>query len=59
MSRSANTHADFGRYSVGKKEVGILKKLNEADPEDKKHIVRLEHVFDHRGHMCLVTESLR
>ena len=47
------------RYSVGRKEAGILKKLNEADPEDKRHIVRLEHVFEHRGHLCIVTESLR
>ncbi|ORX34183.1 kinase-like domain-containing protein [Kockovaella imperatae] len=45
-------------YSVGRKEVAILKQLNDADPDDKKHIVRLEHVFDHRGHMCLVTESM-
>ena len=44
---------------AGRKEADILKKLNEADPEDKKHIVRLERTFEHRGHLCIVTESLR
>jgi serine/threonine-protein kinase PRP4 len=44
---------------AGRKEAQILQKLNDADPEDKKHIVRMEHVFEHRGHLCIVTESLR
>jgi hypothetical protein len=39
--------------------VQILKKLNDADLEDKKHIVRMERTFEHRGHLCIVTESLR
>lgn len=43
----------------GRKEAQILQKLNEADPEDKKHILRLERTFEHRGHLCIVTESLR
>ena len=34
-------------------------KIKQADPEDKKHIVRLERTFEHRGHLCLVFESLR
>lgn len=37
----------------------ILNKLKQADPEDKKHIVRLERTFEHRGHLCLVFESMR
>lgn len=41
------------------KEVQILNKLRQADPDDKKHIVRLERTFEHRGHLCLVFESLR
>ncbi|KAK8865750.1 hypothetical protein IAR55_000897 [Kwoniella newhampshirensis] len=45
-------------YVAGRKEAQILKKLNDADPEDKKHIVRLERTFEHRGHLCIVTESL-
>ncbi|KAF9559509.1 kinase-like protein [Agrocybe pediades] len=45
-------------YRAGQKEVQILNKLKQADPEDKKHIVRLERTFEHRGHLCLVFESL-
>ena len=37
----------------------MLNKLNQADPDDKKHVVRLERTFEHRGHLCLVFESLR
>ncbi|KAG8915823.1 U4/U6 small nuclear ribonucleoprotein prp4 [Tulasnella sp. 408] len=45
-------------YKAGLKEVAILEKLKAADPEDKKHLIRLEHTFEHRGHLCLVFESL-
>ncbi|KAF9528269.1 kinase-like domain-containing protein [Crepidotus variabilis] len=45
-------------YRAGQKEVQILNKLKQADPEDKKHIVRLERTFEHRGHLCLVFESM-
>ncbi|KAI0355187.1 kinase-like protein [Trametes cingulata] len=45
-------------YKAGLKEVQILNKLRQADPEDKKHIVRLERTFEHRGHLCLVFENL-
>ncbi|WVQ97093.1 hypothetical protein IAU59_004203 [Kwoniella sp. CBS 9459] len=45
-------------YVAGRKEAQILKKLNDADPEDKKHIVRMENTFEHKGHLCIVTESL-
>lgn len=41
------------------KEAAILNKLAAADPEDKKHIIRLEKTFDHRGHLCMVFESMR
>jgi serine/threonine-protein kinase PRP4 len=47
------------RYRAGLKEVQILTKLRQADPDDKKHIVRLERTFEHRGHLCLVFESMR
>ncbi|KAH8100376.1 kinase-like domain-containing protein [Cristinia sonorae] len=43
---------------AGLKEVQILNKLKQADPEDKKHVVRLERTFEHRGHLCLVFESM-
>ncbi|KAH8808132.1 kinase-like domain-containing protein [Xylogone sp. PMI_703] len=43
---------------AGMKEIEILQKLNEADPEDKKHLIRLERYFEHKGHLCMVFESL-
>ncbi|KAF7323387.1 Serine/threonine protein kinase PRP4 [Mycena chlorophos] len=43
---------------AGMKEAAILNKLQAADPDDKKHLVRLERTFEHRGHLCLVFESL-
>lgn len=47
------------RYRAGLKEVQILNKLRQADPDDKKHLVRLERTFEHRGHLCLVFEALK
>lgn len=52
-------HSLLYRYKAGLKEVQILNKLKQADPEDKKHIVRIERTFEHRGHLCIVFESLR
>ena len=40
------------------KEIDILGTLNAADPEDKKHVVRLERHFEHKGHLCMVFENL-
>ncbi|KAJ3117236.1 U4/U6 small nuclear ribonucleoprotein prp4 [Phlyctochytrium bullatum] len=45
-------------YRAGMKEIGILKKLMAADPEDRKHCVRLLRHFEHKNHLCLVFESL-
>ncbi|KAK7437116.1 U4/U6 small nuclear ribonucleoprotein prp4, variant 2 [Stygiomarasmius scandens] len=45
-------------YKAGLKEVQMLNKLKQADPEDKKHIVRMERSFEHRGHLCIVFESM-
>ncbi|KAI9451287.1 kinase-like domain-containing protein [Russula earlei] len=45
-------------YKAGQKEVQILNRLKQSDPDDKKHVVRLERTFEHRGHLCLVFESL-
>ncbi|KTW28862.1 hypothetical protein T552_01491 [Pneumocystis carinii B80] len=42
----------------GMREIAFLKKLMEADPDDRKHIVRLERHFEHKGHLCLVFEML-
>lgn len=45
-------------YKAGTKEMDMLDILNQADPEDKKHIIRMHRHFDHKGHMCLVFENL-
>lgn len=45
-------------YKAGQKEMDMLQLLNQADPEDKRHIIRLLRNFDHKGHMCLVFENL-
>lgn len=39
-------------------EIAILQKLNEADPENRKHIVNFERYFEHKGHLCLAFENL-
>lgn len=43
---------------AGEREIAILKKLNETDIYDKKHILRLLGNFVYRGHLCLVFEIL-
>ncbi|RAL15534.1 putative serine/threonine protein kinase (Prp4) [Aspergillus homomorphus CBS 101889] len=43
---------------AGMKEIGILEQLREADPEDKKHVIRFERYFEHKGHLCMVFENL-
>ncbi|KAI9328027.1 kinase-like domain-containing protein [Zopfochytrium polystomum] len=45
-------------YRAGLKEIGILKKLQAADPDDRKHVIRLIRHFEHRNHLCMVFESL-
>ncbi|TFK24621.1 kinase-like protein [Coprinopsis marcescibilis] len=45
-------------YKAGLKEAQILQKLRALDQEDKKHLVKLERTFEHRGHLCLVFESM-
>ncbi|KII63462.1 Serine/threonine-protein kinase PRP4 [Thelohanellus kitauei] len=42
----------------GLKELEIMRKLNEADPNDKYHCLRLWANFYHRNHLCLVFEPL-
>ena len=44
-------------YKAGKKEIDILNVLAAADPDDKKHIIRLLASFDHKGHLCMVFEN--
>lgn len=42
----------------GYTEIAILEKLNDADPENKKHIVKFERSFDYKGHLCMAFENL-
>lgn len=44
---------------AGLKEMDILQRLAAHDPEDKKHVVRLEGSFEYKGHLCMVFENLR
>ncbi|KAK3990996.1 putative Serine/threonine-protein kinase prp4 [Cladorrhinum sp. PSN332] len=39
-------------------EIAILQKLNGADPENKKHLVRFERSFEYKGHLCMAFENL-
>ncbi|EEY20180.1 serine/threonine-protein kinase prp4 [Verticillium alfalfae VaMs.102] len=39
-------------------EISILQKLNDADPENRKHIVKFERHFDFNGHLCMAFENL-
>ncbi|KAL5726193.1 non-specific serine/threonine protein kinase [Ranunculus cassubicifolius] len=43
---------------AGLDELVILKKLADADPEDRRHCVRFISSFKYRNHLCLVFESL-
>ncbi|THC98968.1 hypothetical protein EYZ11_001519 [Aspergillus tanneri] len=43
---------------AGMKEISILEQLQEADPDDRKHIIRFVRHFDHKGHLCMVFENL-
>lgn len=43
---------------ASQKEMDFLFKVNEADPQDKRHIVRILGSFDHKGHLCMVFEHM-
>ncbi|XP_014252323.1 serine/threonine-protein kinase PRP4 homolog [Cimex lectularius] len=45
-------------HKTGLKELDVLKRLNDADPEDKFHCLRLFRHFFHKQHLCLVFEPL-
>jgi len=42
----------------GYTEIAILQKLNAADPENKKHLIKFERAFEYKGHLCMVFENL-
>uniref|UniRef100_A0AC35FIB1 Serine/threonine-protein kinase PRP4 homolog n=1 Tax=Panagrolaimus sp. PS1159 TaxID=55785 RepID=A0AC35FIB1_9BILA len=43
---------------TGMRELEVLRKLNEADRQDKYHVLQLFRHFHHHNHLCLVFESL-
>ncbi|CAL4061738.1 unnamed protein product, partial [Meganyctiphanes norvegica] len=45
-------------HKTGKRELNILKNLNDADPDDKYHCLRLFRHFFHKNHLCMVFEPL-
>ncbi|XP_015910892.2 serine/threonine-protein kinase PRP4 homolog [Parasteatoda tepidariorum] len=45
-------------HKTGLKELEMLRRLNDADPDDKFHCLRLYRHFFHKQHLCLVFEPL-
>ncbi|KAF2444692.1 kinase-like protein [Karstenula rhodostoma CBS 690.94] len=43
---------------ASQKEMDFVRKVNEADPQDKRHVIRLLSSFDHKGHLCAVFEHM-
>lgn len=43
---------------ASQKEMDFVRKVNDADPQDKRHIIRLLSSFDHKGHLCVVFEHM-
>lgn len=46
------------RHKTGLRELEVLKRLNDADSEDKFHCLRLFRHFFHKRHLCMVLEPL-
>jgi len=42
----------------GLKEIEVIGELNKADPNDKKHIIRLFEHFEYNNHLCIVFECM-
>jgi serine/threonine-protein kinase PRP4 len=45
-------------YRAGQKEIKIAHSLQDDDPHNKMHIIRLLEHFEHKGHLCLVFEPM-
>lgn len=45
-------------YRTSLKEIAILREIREADPDNKYHCVQFFGQFMHKGHLCLLLESL-
>ena len=46
------------RHKSGLRELEVLKKLNDTDPQDRYHCMRLYRHFFHKNHLCMVFESM-
>ena len=42
----------------GEKEIKILTKLNQSDPNDRRNIIRIQDFFNYQGHLCIKFENL-
>ncbi|CAH8638752.1 unnamed protein product [Schistosoma bovis] len=45
-------------HKSGLRELEVLKKLNDADPQDRFHCLRLYRHFFHKNHLCMVFELM-
>ncbi|KAM7539461.1 hypothetical protein Aperf_G00000054838 [Anoplocephala perfoliata] len=45
-------------HRSGLQELEVLKKLNDTDPQDRYHCMRLYRHFFHKNHLCMVFESM-
>jgi len=45
-------------HKTGLKELEILRRINDTDPDDKYHCIRLHRNFFHKQHLCMVFEPL-
>ncbi|XP_075981558.1 serine/threonine-protein kinase PRP4 homolog [Anticarsia gemmatalis] len=45
-------------YRTSLKEIAILREIRDADPTNKYHCVQLIGHFMHKGHLCILLESL-
>ena len=48
----------LARHKTGLKELETLKRLNDADADDRYHCLRLFRHFFHKSHLCMVFEPL-
>jgi serine/threonine-protein kinase PRP4 len=45
-------------HTAGKKEIDVLTRLGQEDPEGKKHICKLLSHFEYKGHLCMVFQPM-
>lgn len=45
-------------HKTGLRELEVLRRLNDADPDDRFHCLRLFRHFFHKNHLCMVFEPL-